>query len=259
MTTSKSTQHIVRKRQVIKLGGSMLDELSDTFFQCVKKLQQDGIQVIIVHGGGPSINQELADRGVTSSVVNGFRVTSAEAIGIVQSIMIGQVNPSLVHRFNQEGVKAVGLSGYDANLFTCDLLDFDTYGYVGKIKSVETEILDTLLDAGITPVISCVGKTESGEPLNVNADTVASRIALAVEAESLLLVTDTSGIRIQDQPQTEVEPQAIYGWIKTEDIYGGMIPKVMAAIDCLEAGIPSVKIVCQKLNGTVITNEGAIA
>ena len=94
--------------------------------------------------------------------------------------------------------------------------------------------------------------------MNVNADTVASRIALAVEAESLLLVTDTSGIRIQDQPQTEVQPQAIYGWIKTEDIYGGMIPKVMAAIDCLEAGIPSVQIVCQELKGTVITNEEAI-
>ncbi|PID00958.1 acetylglutamate kinase [Sporosarcina sp. P29] len=258
MTTSKSTQHIVRKRQVIKLGGSMLDELSDNFFQGVKKLQQDGVQVIIVHGGGPNINQELENRGVTSTVVKGFRVTSAEAIDIVQSIIIGQVNPALVHRFNSEGVKAVGLSGFDANLFTCDVLDFETYGYVGEIKTVKTEVVDTLLDAGIIPVISCIGATVSGDPLNVNADTVASRIALAVEAESLLLVTDTSGIRIQDQPQTEVQPQAIYGWIKTEDIYGGMIPKVMAAIDCLEAGIPSVQIVCQELKGTVITNEEAI-
>lgn len=259
MTTSKSTQHTARKRQVIKLGGSMLDELSDNFFQGVKKLQQDGVQVIIVHGGGPNINQELENRGVTSTVVKGFRVTSAEAIGIVQSIMMGQVNPTLVHRFNHEGIKAVGLSGFDANLFTCDVLDFETYGYVGEIKTVKTEVLDALLDAGIIPVISCIGATASGEPLNVNADTVASRIALAVEAESLLLVTDTSGIRIQDHPQAEVVPQAIYGWIKTEDIYGGMIPKVMAAIDCLEAGIPSVQIVCQKLKGTVITNEEAIA
>ncbi|ARF13428.1 acetylglutamate kinase [Sporosarcina ureae] len=259
MTTSKLTQHTARKRQVIKLGGSMLDELSDNFFQGVKKLQQDGVQVIIVHGGGPNINQELENRGVASTVVNGFRVTSAEAIDIVQSIMIGQVNPALVHRFNHEGIKAVGLSGFDANLFTCDVLDFETYGYVGEIKTVKTEVLDALSDAGVIPVISCIGTTATGDPLNVNADTVASQIALAVEAESLLLVTDTSGIRIQDQPQTEVVPQAIYGWIKSEDIYGGMIPKVMAAIDCLEAGIPSVQIVCQKLKGTVITKEEAIA
>ena len=94
--------------------------------------------------------------------------------------------------------------------------------------------------------------------MNVNADTVASQIALAVEAESLLLVTDTPGIRIQDEPQAEVEPEAIYNWIETEDIYGGMIPKVMAAMDCLNAGIPSVQIVGQNLTGTVITNEEAI-
>lgn len=250
-------QLTVRKRQVIKLGGSMIDELSESFFRRVKELQSEGVQLIIVHGGGPNINEELENRDVASSVVNGFRVTSAEAIGIVQSILIGQVNPALVHRFNREDVKAIGLSGFDANLFTCDLLDFETYGYVGEIKQVETAILDTLLDAGIIPVISCIGATASGNPLNVNADTVASQIALAIEAESLLLVTDTPGIRIQDEPQAKVEPKEIHGWIETEDIYGGMIPKVWAAIDCLEAGIPSVQIVGQHLIGTVIINEEA--
>lgn len=251
-------QPTVRKRQVIKLGGSMLDELSESFFNRVKELQQQGVQLIIVHGGGPNINQELADRGITSSVVNGFRVTSAEAISVVQSILIGQVNPSLVHRFNREGVKTIGLSGFDANLFTCDLLDFETYGYVGEITHVQTDILDTLLDANIIPVVSCIGATIEGEPLNVNADTVASHIALAVAAESLLLVTDTPGIKIKDVPQAQVVTTDINHWIETEDIYGGMIPKVQAAIDCLEAGIPSVQIVGQQLTGTVITNEGAI-
>lgn len=252
-------QPTARKRQVIKLGGSMLDELSESFFNRVKELQAAGIQLLIVHGGGPNINQELADRGITSSVVNGFRVTSGEAIGIVQSILIGQVNPALVHRFNREGVQAIGLSGFDANLFTCDLLDFETYGYVGEIQRVETSILDTLLDAGVIPIISCIGATATGEPLNVNADTVASQIALAVEAESLLLVTDTPGIKINDEPQAQVVPSDIHHWIETEDIYGGMIPKVQAAMDCLHAGIPSVQIVGQQLTGTVITNEGAIA
>ncbi len=247
------------KRQVIKLGGSMLDELSEAFFDRVKELQQAGIQLLIVHGGGPNINQELADRNITSSVINGFRVTSKEAIGVVQSILIGQVNPSLVHRFNREGVKATGLSGFDANLLTCDVLDFETYGYVGEIQQVQTDILDSLLETGVVPIISCIGATAEGEPLNINADTVASQIALAVEAESLLLVTDTPGIRIEDQTQEKVMPADIQRWIKTEDIYGGMIPKVQAAIECLEAGIPSVEIVGQQLTGTVITNEGAIA
>lgn len=251
-------QPTVRKRQVIKLGGSMLDELSKSFFERVKELQNEDVQLIIVHGGGRNINEELENRGITSSVVNGFRVTSSEAIGIVQSILIGQVNPALVHRFNREGVQAIGLSGFDANLFTCDLLDFETYGYVGEIQQVDTTILDTLLDAGVIPVISCIGATASGDPLNVNADTVASQIALAVQAESLLLVTDTPGIRIQDEPQAEVESEAIHNWIETEDIYGGMIPKVVAAMDCLNAGIPSVQIVGQNLTGTIITNEEAI-
>ena len=102
-------QPTVRKRQVIKLGGSMLDELSTAFFDRVKQLQQEGIQLVIVHGGGPNINQELADRGISSSVVNGFRVTCGAAIGVIQSILIGQVNPALVHRFNNEGAKAIGL------------------------------------------------------------------------------------------------------------------------------------------------------
>ncbi|MEV9641842.1 acetylglutamate kinase [Mammaliicoccus sciuri] len=258
MTMSKSMQPIAHKRQVIKLGGSMLNELSESFFDRVKELQQAGIQLLIVHGGGPNINEELAAREITSSVINGFRVTSEEAIGVVQSILIGQVNPALVHRFNEQGVKAIGLSGFDANLFTCDLLDFETYGYVGEIQHVQTDILDSLLSADVIPVISCIGATAAGEPLNVNADTVASQIALAVEAESLLLVTDTPGIRIQNQPQANVMPEHIHRWIETEDIYGGMIPKVQAAMDCLEAGIPSVQIVGQQLTGTVITNEGAI-
>lgn len=252
-------QPTVPKRQVIKLGGSMLEELDTSFFEQVKQLQKEGVQLLIVHGGGPNINEELANRGISSTVVNGFRVTCGDAIGVVQSILIGQVNPSLVHRFNREGIQSIGLSGFDGNLLTCDLLDFETYGYVGEIKQVQTGILESVLEAGIIPIISCIGATEKGEPLNINADTVASRVALAVEAESLLLVTDTPGIKIQGEPKEQAFPEDIDEWIKTEDIYGGMIPKVQAAIDCLEAGIPSVRIVGQQLTGTNISNEGAIA
>ena len=256
---SKSTQLTARKRIVIKLGGSMLEGLQDSFFTTFKQLQEEGNDLVIVHGGGPAINQELANNEVTSTVVNGIRVTSQEAVRIVQSTLIGQVNPALVHQLNKGGVEAIGLSGYDGNLLTCTLLDEELYGAVGEIQHVRAELLTTLLAAGIVPVISCIGATNDGSPLNINADTVASKVALAIEADSLLLVTDTPGIKIQDTVQRIVSPLAIEQWIDSGEIYGGMLPKVTAALDCLHAGIPSVQIVGQHLEGTAIKSEGVFA
>lgn len=259
MTTSRSTQPIAPKRIVIKLGGSMLEWLNENHIASFKQLQQQGTDLIIVHGGGPAINKQLAKNGVTSTTINGFRVTSEEAVSIVQSTLIGQVNPTLVHQLNKGGVTALGLSGYDNNLLTCDFLDKETYGFVGEIKKVNSELLDTLLANGITPVISCIGCTEDGIPLNINGDTVASEVALAIKAESLLLVTDTPGIKIDGEVQQLVTASSIHGWIEAEDIYGGMIPKVTAALDCLAAGIPSVQIVGEKLEGTTILQQGVFA
>src|SRR5690606_31822749 len=193
MTTSKSTPLTERKRIVIKLGGSMLEGLSEQFFIQLKQLMADGVDPIIVHGGGPAINTALANSGVTSTAVNGIRVTSDEAIGIVQSTLIGKVNPALVHQLNSEGIAAIGLSGFDGQLITCGFLDEKVYGNVGEIQNIRTEVLEKVTDAGFMPVLSCIGVSDKGKPLNINGDTVASRIALAVEADSLLLVTDTPG------------------------------------------------------------------
>lgn len=237
----------------------MLEGLSEAFFEKFKEMQNEGYEPIIVHGGGPAINKALNAQGVESSVLNGIRVTSKEAIGIVQSILIGQVNPALVHHLNRQSIEAIGLSGFDSKLLTCNLLDLETYGYVGDIQSVNVELLNSLLMKGLVPVISCIGATAEGEPLNINADTVASEVALAIGAESLLLVTDTPGIKINDEQQKLVNPSAIHQWIETGDIYGGMIPKVQAAIAVLNEGIPSVQIVDQHLAGTVITNEEVLA
>ncbi|MFS0574586.1 acetylglutamate kinase [Sporosarcina sp. 179-K 3D1 HS] len=259
MTTSKSTPHTERKRVVIKLGGSMLEGLSKQFFVQLKQLMADGVAPIIVHGGGPAINQELAKSGVTSTAVNGIRVTSDEAIGIVQSTLIGKVNPALVQQLNSEGIDAIGLSGFDGQLITCSFLDEEVYGNVGEIENIRTEVLEKVTNAGYMPVLSCIGVSEDGKPLNINGDTVASRIALAVEADSLLLVTDTPGIRIQDEVQQTVSPSSISQWVESGDIYGGMVPKVEAALACLTAGIPSVKIVDQHLSGTDIRSEGVTA
>lgn len=259
MTMYKSTEHTVRKRIVIKLGGSTIEELSDQFFTNFKQLQQAGNDIIIVHGGGGAINEELAKNNVSSTVLNGIRVTTKEAVGIVQSTLIGKVNPALVHQLNKGGVPAIGLSGYDGNLLTCTILDEALYGFVGEIQHVRTEVLDTLVGVGLVPVVSCVGAADDGAPLNINADTVASMVALAIKADSLLLVTDTSGIKIKENVQEVVSPTAIAQWIESGEIYGGMLPKVQAALDCLQAGIPSVQIVGQQLEGTAIKSEEVFA
>lgn len=258
MTTSKSTQPIVPKRIVIKLGGSMLERLNEEHIANFKKLQEQGMDLIFVHGGGPAINRQLTKNGVTSTTINGFRVTTEEAVSIVQSTLIGLVNPTLVHRLNKNGITAIGLSGYD-NLLSCTFLDIETYGFVGEIKEVNSEIIAMLLTNGITPVISCIGCTEDGIALNINGDTVASKIALAMKAESLLLVTDTPGIKIAGELQRTVTALSINNWIKTAEIYGGMLPKVTAALDCLAAGIPSVQIVGENLEGTTILQQEVFA
>lgn len=248
-------QPIVPNRIVIKLGGSMLEGLNEEFFANFKKLQAEGHEIIIVHGGGPAINKSLADHGVTSTTINGFRVTSEEAVDIVQCTLVGKVNPSLVLQLNQNGIAALGMSGYDGNLLECDFLDKGVYGFVGEIKKVNTAILDIQLVNGITPVISCIGCLPDSTPLNINADTVASKIALAIKAECLLLVTDTPGIKINGEIQEVVQTSSINKWIESEDIYGGMIPKVNAAMDCLMEGISSVKIVDEQLHGTTIVHQ----
>ena len=233
----------------------MLEGLNKEFFLNIAKLQQERIDLIIVHGGGPAITRQLEAANVASTVKNGIRVTSKKAASLIQTTLIGSVNPKLVHQLNYEGIDSIGLSGYDGNLLACSILDEHTYGFVGEINSVRTELVEKLLRIGIVPVISCIGSTIDGEPLNINADTVASEIALALEAESLLLVTDTPGIQIEGHVQAIATASKITKWIESGDIYGGMLPKVKAALDCIDAGIPTVQIVGQQLGGTLIAQE----
>lgn len=248
--------HTARKRMVIKLGGSALEGLNESFFENFKKLQESGIELIITHGGGPAINRELAVRGIESHALNGIRVTSEAAIDIVQSTLIGLVNPALVHELTTAGIAAIGLNGFDGQLIIADYLDKDIYGFVGEVTTVNTSLLEAIISAGVVPVIACVGSGEHGQALNINGDTVASEIALAIDADSLILVTDVSGIRINEEYQLKATPSFINQWIEEGHIYGGMIPKVQGALECLSAGIPSVQIVGESLVGTTILSEG---
>lgn len=245
--------HTARKCIVIKLGGSTLEGLNNAFFSNFKKFQEDGYDIIITHGGGPAINRELAKQQVDSHTINGIRVTSEDAIDIVKSALISQVNPKLVYELNKAGISAIGLSGFDQFLLHANYLNKEKYGYVGEVVDVNTNLLQTLLSQGIVPVIACVGVTMDGQALNINGDTVASSVALAMNAESLLLVTDVSGIRINDEYQQQATPSNIEKWIEDGQIYGGMIPKVQGAVQVLNAGIPSVQIVNDSLLGTNIT------
>ncbi|MGG0655715.1 acetylglutamate kinase [Rummeliibacillus pycnus] len=256
MTMSKLMPHTDLKKLVIKLGGSMLAGLETSFFEALKKYQSKGFQVIIVHGGGPTINEDLEKNNITYKTINGIRYTSKEAVSIVQKALVEKVNPFLTKQLVSANIKAIGLNGIDGNIFESDFLDQSKYGYVGKILKVHEEKIQGYLNAGKVPVIACFGATNDGFPLNINGDTVASHIALAIGAKALFLITDTNGIKIQDAVQKEVNPEEINQWIQSEDIYGGMIPKVEAAIECLNAGIPAIHIVNQNFEGTKISKEG---
>lgn len=254
MTTSKLTHHTARNI-VIKLGGSTLGELNDGFFARVKEWQKQGYNVIITHGGGPAINRALAEKQIATKALGGIRVTCDKAIEVVKSTLISEVNPLLVHQLNKAGIKAIGLNGFDGQLLVSHFLDEATYGYVGEIKEVNCTLLQSLLTAGVVPVIACIGATTDGQALNINGDTVASEVALAINAQSLLLVTDVQGIRIENEYIQDAAEEDIQQWITEGHIYGGMIPKVEGALACLHAGIPSVQIVDSTLQGTTIAKE----
>lgn len=242
---------IVHNCHVIKIGGSTLSTLSDAFIRSLKRRVEAGQNVILVHGGGPDINQALDAKGITSEIKDGIRVTSPEMIQVIRNILIGDVNARLVGKINAAGISAVGLSGFDG-LFTADYLDRDKYQEVGEVTSVNADKFKLLLKANIIPVLACIGVSPEGNPLNINADMLAAGIAKGVEAKSLLLVTDTPGIKRDGDTISETTAQEIHELIANKTIYGGMIPKVQGALDCLDAGVEAVQITDDTLTGTTI-------
>lgn len=251
MTTSKSTQAIVPNCHVIKIGGSTLATLSDSFIRSLKRRIEAGQNVILVHGGGPDINEALAARDITSDVIDGIRVTTPEMIEIIRNTLLGDVNSRLVGKLNAAGISAVGLSGFDG-LFRADYVNQSRYQEVGEVTEVNAGKFRLLLKAGIIPVLACIGVSPDGHPLNINADTLASGIASGVEAKSLLLVTDTSGIKRDGETVKDTTPLEVTHMIEEGTIYGGMIPKVKGALDCLETGVKAVQITDDSLTGTTI-------
>lgn len=260
---------------VVKYGGhAMIDEaLKQSFARDVALLRYVGIQVVVVHGGGPQINQTLEQMGITSTFSGGHRVTDDATMNVVEMVLGGQLNSEIVGLISDHGGRAVGLSGKDAQLLsavrkgpmTTQGKDGESQtvdlGRVGEIDAVRPALLRDLLERGYIPVVAPIAKAPSGEALNVNADTAAGRIASALGAAKLMLMTDVSGVKDgQGQLLSSLHAAQAKGLIQSGVIVGGMIPKVECALDAVAGGVEKVHIVdgrvLHSLLLEIFTHEG---
>ena len=229
---------------VIKFGGNAMgdDEAMASFARDIVLLRQVGLNPVVVHGGGPMINEMLGQLGIESTFVRGKRVTDEATVRVVEMVLSGLVNKRIVQAINAEGGRAVGISGKDANLMVCDQTDPDL-GFVGTPANMNPKILETLTEAEIIPVIAPLGAGRNGETFNVNGDTAAGAIAAALKADRLLLLTDVSGVKNADgDVQAEMTPEVVRQMTEDGVIAGGMIPKTETALDAIEGGVRAVVI-----------------
>ncbi len=229
---------------VIKFGGHAMgsDEAMNTFARDIVLMQQVGVNPVIVHGGGPMINQMLEKLDIKSDFVNGKRVTDAATMEVVEMVLSGRVNKRIVQAINNQGGKGLGLSGKDANLITCDPAD-PQLGLVGEPTEIKPDILHTLFADDVIPVIAPLGAGRDGETYNINGDTAAGAIAAALGADRLLLLTDVDGVRdAAGEVVTELTPDQIRMMTKEGTIAGGMIPKTETALAAIDGGVRAVVI-----------------
>ena len=246
-TLSKALPYLQRYDDatvVIKFGGHAMgsDEAMESFARDIVLMQQVGVNPVIVHGGAPMINEMLNRLEIKSEFVDGKRVTDAATMEVVEMVLSGQVNKRIVQAINTQGGRAVGLSGKDANLITCDPADLKL-GLVGKPRDIDPTILTHLFSADMIPVIAPLGSGDHGETFNINGDTVAGSIASALNADRLLLLTDVSGVKNENgEVLTELTPKQIKQLTEDGVIQGGMIPKTQTALDAIEGGVAAVVI-----------------
>ncbi len=243
----------VGKIVVVKYGGNAMlnEELKKAVMEDIVLLNTIGIQVVLVHGGGPEINNMLERVGKESRFVNGLRYTDAETMEIVQMVLTGKLNKDIVGILLQQGGKAVGLSGVDSGLLRAKKINKDgaDLGFVGDVTEVNPEIILSLLDQGFIPVISTVAMGEQGDDAryNINADTAAAKIAVALKAEKFVQLTNVPGVlRNVEDPDSlikRIERTAIPSMIATGVISSGMIPKIECCMEALNGGVPRTHII----------------
>ena len=250
---------------VVKYGGNaMIDEkLKNSVMKDIVLLSLIGVKVVLVHGGGPEITETLAKLGKESVFKNGLRVTDKETVDVVQMVLAGKINKSLVNLLGVKGGNAIGLSGLDGQMIQAEIKDADL-GYVGKITKVNTTPILDVIEKGYIPVISTVACDKEGNVYNVNADTVAAKIAGELKAEALIEMTDISGILTdKDDPSTlisKVTIQEAEELIKNGVIKGGMIQKAECCINAVNWGVKRVFIIDGTVPHSIIiemlTDEG---
>ena len=229
---------------VIKYGGNAMidEELKTSVMRDLVLLQLVGIKVVLVHGGGPEISEMLKKLGMESKFVNGLRYTDAETAEVVRMVLAGKINKSLVNQLESCGGKAVGLCGIDGHMLGCEKESAEL-GFVGKINEVNIRIIEDCLSTGYIPVISTVGYDHQGNIYNINADTAASVIAGALQAESMILMTDIRGL-LEDKNNEESLIKKVYvsdipSLVKQGIISGGMIPKIDCCVEAVRSGVKS--------------------
>lgn len=247
-----------KQRILIKYGGNAMTnpQLQQLIAAQIFKLQEEGFEVILVHGGGPFINKALEKASIKSQFVDGLRVTEPNAFSEIQKALIGEVNADLISTLNQNKLKAIGLSGKDARMVMAKKYqhlsadgDFVDIGLVGEITQIDDSLINLLCEAGYVPVVACIADGADGTSYNINADIFAGKLAAAIKADQLIVLTDVDGLFL-NYP----DPASIIHELNEEDvkahlgttIQGGMIPKIQACLLALKEGIKKAII----LNGT---------
>ena len=258
-------QEYTGKVVVIKYGGNAMinEDLKDSVMRDIILLSLIGVKVVLVHGGGPEITDMLNKIGKKSEFVGGLRVTDKETVDVVQMVLAGKVNKSLVHLIETKGGSAIGLSGMDGGMIQAKVKD-PQLGYVGEIIGINTKPILDVIEKGYIPVISTVGCDIEGNVYNINADTAAARIAGELGAESLISMTDISGIlRDKDDPTTLIPVIKVSeaDQLKQDGIIsGGMIPKVECCINAIKWGVNRVFIIDGRIPHAILiemlTSEG---
>ena len=256
----------VGKTVVVKYGGNAMTnaDLKQQVMDDIVLLWLIGVKVVLIHGGGPEISSMMDKLGKKAEFVDGLRVTDKETVDIVQMVLAGKVNKTLVTLLEKRGGKAIGLCGMDGNLIVAKMKD-EKLGYVGEVTQINISPVTDILEKGYIPVISTLGCDADGNAYNINADTAAAHIAGALGAERFILMTDIAGIlKDKDDPSTLIPeitiPQARK--LKEEGIISaGMIPKVQCCVTAIESGVKNVVIMDGRVPHSILmellTNEGA--
>ncbi|MEY8204380.1 MAG: acetylglutamate kinase [Bermanella sp.] len=268
-------QRFVGKTIVVKYGGNAMteDDLKHSFARDMVMLKVIGINPIVVHGGGPQIGSLLDRLNIESHFVNGMRVTSSQTMDVVEMVLGGLVNKDIVNLINQNGGVAMGLTGKDGKLIEATKLkvtqkspdmqqpEIIDIGHVGEVLSINTDVLDMLATSNMIPVIAPIGVGKDGASYNINADLVAGKVAEAVGAEKLLLLTNIAGLMDKEGGiLTGLNTQQVNDLIEDGTIYGGMLPKIQCALDAVKGGVSSAHIIDGRVNHStmleIFTDEG---